>query len=413
MNIIFTNQQEQVIKDAVRWFHSSSKQLFEIEGEAGTGKSVVLFEIIRRLHLKPDQYLAMAYTGQAAIVMRTKGFPNARSIHSTLYNIEKVPIISDYDTKNDKDPLVININTEFNTKNFRYEFIPLSKGELPDSVKLLVIDEAYMVPKSMKKDIIQHGIKVLVAGDSGQLPPIAQPSAFLDGYNTHVLTELMRQAKNDPIIYLARRARRGLPIHTGVYGDRALVIEDTDLTNEMVLNVGNVICGTNKTRDMFNSTIRALQGKLENIPVRGDRVICRANNWDISQCNIALANGLTGTIVSDVTVDKFFNKDRTLFYMDFLPDILPVPFKNLEVHYPHLTSLFEERNKIRQDRYARGEFFEFAYAITTHLSQGAEYRYGIYYEEFLRPSIQNQLIYTGITRFKEAIIYVKKSRKIF
>ena len=43
MNIIFTNQQEQVIKDAVRWFHSSSKQLFEIEGEAGTGKSVVLF----------------------------------------------------------------------------------------------------------------------------------------------------------------------------------------------------------------------------------------------------------------------------------------------------------------------------------------------------------------------------------
>ena len=58
----------------------------------GTGKSVVLNEIQCRLIsqgiIQPSEVLAMAYTGQAAIVMRTKGFPNARSIHSSIYTPE-------------------------------------------------------------------------------------------------------------------------------------------------------------------------------------------------------------------------------------------------------------------------------------------------------------------------------------
>ena len=83
----FTPSQERTIQNAVHWFHHSSNQVFEFEGQAGTGKSVVLWEVVRRLGLKPKQYMPMAFTGQASIVMRTRGFKNAKSIHSSLFEI--------------------------------------------------------------------------------------------------------------------------------------------------------------------------------------------------------------------------------------------------------------------------------------------------------------------------------------
>jgi exodeoxyribonuclease-5 len=221
----------------------------------------------------------------------------------------------------------------------------------------------------------------------------------------------MRQKENDPIIYLAHRARRGDIIHCGAYGNNVIVIEESDLTKNMIMNIGNIICGTNKSRDYFNNYIRTNQGK-DSLPTYGDRVICRNSNWNISIDNIALANGLSGYITSPVSVDRFDNS-KGLFRMDFLPDLLYTPFTDLKVNYKYIMSDYAARNEIKNNRFTNGELFEYAYAITTHLSQGAEYPAGIYYEEFLRPNIQNALNYTGITRFREAMIYVKKSRKFY
>ena len=83
--------------------------------------------------------------------------------------------------------------------------------------------------------------------------------------------------------------------------------------------------------------------------------------------------------------------------------------------YKYINAPYEERNTLKESKFSvfTGEKFEYAYALTTHLSQGSEYPCGIYYEEFLRSNIQNQLNYTGITRMKEFLIYVKKSKKIF
>ena len=61
----------------------------------------------------------------------------------------------------------------------------------------------------------------------------------------------------------------------------------------------------------------------------------------------------------------------------------------------------------------QGEFFDYAYALTTHLSQGGEYNNVMYIEEFLQQQIQKQLNYTGITRAKNKLIYVKKKKKIW
>lgn len=401
--MILNTNQAKVVSEGINWFRNSSEQIFEIDGEAGTGKSVVINEIVKGLGLKPYKCMPMAYTGQAAIVMRMKGFPHSRSIHSNLYELVKVQ-------KPYQDSPFKSVNTMLNTPEYSYEFRPLSVGDLNPNIELMIIDEAYMVPEIMKKNITKHGIKILATGDTGQLPPIGGPPAFLTGNNVHHLTEIMRQSLDNPIVYLARRARRGQPIHCGLYNNRVLVIEEKDLTDNMILDVGNIICGTNKSRDFFNNYTRKLLNIESLLPLYGERIICRNNNWHIEQDNIALANGLSGIVAAPYSANSFNGKTFTI---DFLPDLLNLPFKSVEVDYEYLISPYDIRNQMKNSRFSHGEKFEFAYALTTHLSQGAEYPCGIYFEEFLRSNIQNQLNYTGITRFKEFMIYVKKSKKYY
>ena len=64
--IILNECQNMIASLAVEHCLYSSDQVFEFAGEAGTGKSVVLFEIVKRLGLKPHEVLAMAPTGVMA-----------------------------------------------------------------------------------------------------------------------------------------------------------------------------------------------------------------------------------------------------------------------------------------------------------------------------------------------------------
>ena len=404
--IILNDNQNKIVNAAVDWFYHQSEQLFEIDGEAGTGKSVVLHEIVNRLGLSDTEYMPMAYTGQASIIMRVKGFTNSRSIHSSLYRLELVPASNIKSI--DDNPNII--NTEFNTDNYISIFRKISRDELP-GIKLFIIDEAWMVPEKMKRDIMSFDIKVIAAGDSGQLPPVAGNPAFLTGYNVHHLTELMRQGSDSPIIYLAHRARKGEPIHCGIYGNDAIVIEDKDITNDLLANSQHLICGTNKSRDFFNNRIRKLKGINSPYPVYGDRVICRNNNWKLQVSNIALANGLQGSIMTPLSIGSYYNQDT--ININFFTDLIPIPFYGIEINAKYIISPYDERSHIKNMRYMKGELFEYAYAITTHLSQGSEYDQGIYYEEYLRQNIQNKLNYTGITRFKHKIVYVKRSKKLY
>ena len=241
-NFILNEQQEQIKNEAVHWFNHESSQLFEISGLAGTGKSVLIASILYELGLNSNEVAAMSYTGQAAIVMRTKGFPLAKSIHSTLYELVEVPDNSDA------------LAAKFGASGIRYEF--RLKKFLDPAIRLFFIDEAYMVPDYMVKDIMSFGIKVIAAGDSHQLPPVGGNPAFLTGYGVHYLTQLMRQAESDPIVYLSQRAIHGEPIHNGTYGNNVMVINDNEFIPQMIGFVDCILCGTNKTREMMNSYVR-------------------------------------------------------------------------------------------------------------------------------------------------------------
>lgn len=406
MRYLLNPGQEKIKNEAKDFYYNSYDQVFQFAGEAGTGKSVVLRSIVEELGVREDRILPMAYTGQAAIVMRTKGFINAKTIHSTL--LEPVEV-----EQTDSMGRVI-MDTTFNKPMKTLKYLPRRISR--DDYDLMIIDEGRMVPDELRKLIENPGIKIIVAGDEGQLPPvIGKPAYIYDPSKIHYLTELMRQAKDSALIYLAHRARRGLPIHAGYYPSlygNVLVIEEDELSDQMISYANIILSGTNRTRDRMNKYVREqLLGITSSVPIRGERVICRKNNWGRTVNDISLANGLTGTVVTPPDVTRF---DGDIYFMDFLPDLIDTPFLNLDCDYLYFNAKPEERNFLKNNKYNRSNKFEPAYALTTHLAQGAEYPQGIYFQENMGdPSIRPNIDYTGITRFRNNAIIVIRSRKFW
>lgn len=400
--IILNDGQKKVSDAAVDWYWNSSSTLFQFDGKAGTGKSVVLNDIINRLNLNPENVLPMAYTGQAAIVMRTKGMMNACTCHSGLFEPIETPVI-------DKMTGKVVMDEQFNVPMTTLKFVP--KSFFDSSIKLFVIDEAWMVPKSFRKYIENTGIKTIVTGDSGQLPPIADEPAYLVDGSIYHLNQLMRQNADSPLIYLADRARNGKPIEIGEYGYVTVIYEDE--VNDMMMNMADIIlCGKNKTRDNINKYVRGTIYKHKtDYPMFKERLICRKNNWGKVVDGISLANGLVGTVVMPPSVNGYEDGQLTI---DFKPDLLNNVFRNLKINYNYLNASYGPlKDKIKNSKFTKGELLEYAYASTVHLSQGSEYRFGMYFEEYLSPTIQNNLNYTAITRFKTSMIYVKHRPRYF
>ena len=94
--MIFNAGQAKIIQDAVNHIKHGNEQVFQYAGKAGTGKTAILHEIIRQIGVPLERVAPMTYIGQAAIVMRTRGLYNAKTIHSWLYEPVLEPVFDEH-----------------------------------------------------------------------------------------------------------------------------------------------------------------------------------------------------------------------------------------------------------------------------------------------------------------------------
>ena len=398
MGIILNRGQQEIVNEAIKWYKSGNNQIFQIQGPPGTGKSVTINAIVDALGLDRNRIAPMSYIGAAAINMRIKGFHNAKTIHSWLYRpVDQVMV--------DEHGNIIK-DTYFNKPKTHLAFEP---KPLTD-IDMMVIDEGYATPKSMKQEIESRNLPILVAGDKDQLSPVMDEPAYLVDGKIYYLTEIMRQAENSAIIYLSQRINNHLPIHSGYYGN-VLVIDKDELNDNMIRKAQAIICGRNDTRDAMNKYVREnILGKLSDTPTYGEKLVCRKNNFSIELDGISLANGLVGTVMNNIDPSLFDGKN---YRLDFKPDLMPAVFKGITCDYKYLISNAAERQRIKCDKFSTGEKFEYAYAITAHISQGSEWNNGIYLEEYLSPEVNTRLSYVGITRFRNSCVFVKRKKKFY
>ena len=402
--MIFTDDQERIIQGGVNHILSNEvdDQVYQFEGKAGTGKSTVLFEMIRRIGIPLNRIATMTYIGQASIVLRTKGITNAKTIHSWLYYMEEEPVIQNGEIV--RDPV-------YNKPVTRMVF---RKRASLDDIDYIIIDEAYTVPKRMRKDIESFGIKIIASGDKHQLPPVGDEPAFLVDGKIDYLTQNMRQGEGSKILELADCLSNGYTISPGYYGE-VLIIEDKDLNDNMILNSNIMICAKNATRDELNHYVRhnLLHIPLsQRLPIYGEKIICRKNEWGNEVNGISLANGLIGTVINDISPLDVDRKKKE-FTIDFKPDLFNGIFYDVHCDYEYFTANSSMRMQLKNNPYNKGSKFEFADAITTHLSQGAQYPQGIYFKEYFRKDLQCNLDYTGVTRFSKFVIVVLYTKHLY
>lgn len=393
MGIEFNDQQIHALYDIENWWSDHNDQVYELSGAAGTGKTTLIRYFIERIGLDLTDVAFVAYMGKAAMQMARNGLP-AQTIHSFIYKYEQRVV-------RDDDGNIVTLPS--GKPKIKFEFI---KRDRPaKDVKLIVVDEASMVNKEIGEDILSFGIPVIALGDLNQLPPVFGNPYFLNNPN-YILTQIMRQQEGNPIIYLAHRVLDNKPLKIGVYGRNASVIHRSDL-NEFILEKADIVLtGTNRLRHEINTLFRInIKGitKLE-MPAVGEKIVCRKNNWDRSiGDSIYLINGMTG-YVDYVDRSSFNGKSIKI---DFKPDFLKKRFKNLVIDYPRLYA--SPGSTGEQDSWAfTRDQFEFAYAITCHLSQGSSWPNVVFMNEKMMYNAETykKLQYTAITRASEQLTVV-------
>lgn len=391
-------------KFIAKWAKCPWKQLIEISGGPGTGKTTMLMEALSPLYDINKEVLFVAYMGKATNVMRLNGLP-AKTIHSTIYRFEKEKM---YDGEG-------NLMRRPDGKPMYKPSFELV-GYLPNKIKLIVIDEAGMVPDPMLDDILSFGIPVIAVGDKDQLPPVFGSSRLFKKPDI-VLTEIMRQAKGSAIIELAAAIREGRPLYEGKWGKGVYVVGEEYLKKKSIYKKADmVICGKNKTREYINDYIR---GEIYNIksrfPVVGDKMVCRKNNWNtFVDDDIPLTNGTFGE-VTYIDQSKFTMKSMVI---DFLPDQMDECFYDLPIDNNYLFANIKDRNE--KSYYGNGNLFEYAYATTCQLAQGSQYDNLIVVEEVIGNSdYHRKWLYTAVTRAKKNLILIRpdensiKPKKLF
>lgn len=365
----FSPQQGAAIQSVRAWLADpAGKQVFRVFGYAGTGKTTIAKELAKSVR---GMVLFATFTGKASLVLRNKGC-DASTIHSLIYKVE------------------------VNERTGEASFILNEESDLYDAA-LLVVDEVSMVGGELAKDLLSFDTRILVLGDPAQLPPVKDEGFFINAAPDVMLTEVHRQAADNPIIRMSMEVRETGKLQLGDYGS-SRVLRCSDIGQEglrdLVLGADQVLCGKNRTRIAYNRRIRTLKGLAGAAepwhPAPSDRLICLRNKRQK-----ALFNGAIWE--ARIVGDKFRCFEIEAASVDE-PQRDPLTIEVPEEFFNGTEHKIDWRERQKYDE------FTFGWAITCHKSQGSEWNNVLVFDESgcFREHRANWL-YTAITRAAEKV----------
>ena len=394
-------------KEAIKAINDNNVTI--ITGGPGTGKTTIIKSILEIYRQKKYKIVLCAPTGRAAKRMTETTGEEASTLHRLL-EIGKV----------DEESL-------FKKEN-NYQGAPID-GDI------IIVDEVSMVDMfimSYLLDCIYLGTKLILVGDSDQLPSVGPGSVLQDlieskKISTVHLDKIFRQAAKSKIIVNAHRVNNGKnfinkddpDLEEDSKQDFFFIKENNqEKVLEQVLSLCNgrlkkfgdydffesiqVLTPTKKgvlgTKEMNKALQQELnpsrQGEDEKTSMGaifriGDRVMQIKNNYDMTwekrngeslETGNGVFNGETGTITN-------INEKE----------------KNIRVKFDDEKVCWYQFNELEQ--------LEHSYCITIHKAQGSEFDVVIMIIPQAAPMLLTRnLLYTGLTRAKKLLIVIGNER---
>lgn len=439
-----TGQSELIGKLSSFLVDNRANSAFVLRGYAGTGKTSIVSALVRAMKRLRQPCILLAPTGRAAKVLAAYSGQAAYTIHKRIYRQKKLGEnvfgLTDNLSKNTLY-IVDEASMISNQKDFH---TPFGSGNLLDDLVRYVYSG--------------QQCKLLLLGDTAQLPPVGQKGApalqpdILSRYglqvSEHLLTEVARQALDSGILYNATHIREQLrngqvnllpDITTDNFADiiRLTGNEFTEAIEQSYQQVGAdetlVVTRTNKRTNLYNQGIRSRILWYEDELSGGDRLLVTRNNyyWTEQYENLDfLANGdilevvrvhnireMYGFRFADASlhaVDYDYEIDVTLWLDTLTTDS---PEANYELQqtlwsriaedYPEIRNKRDMWQQIMKSPYYNALQVRFAYAITCHKAQGGQWSHvfidpGMVDDEHLGEDFY-RWFYTALTRAKEKV----------
>lgn len=380
-----TDDQKMALQSFNEW-RTSGRPVWRLNGYAGTGKTTLARWILDILGAEAH---LIAPTGKAARVLTVKTGRPATTIHKLIY----VPVGEERDRVMDElsdlldkgtpesDPEVKRLRADLDYLKEAEGDLKFVKRDLSPPPKFLVVDESSMVSEKIAEDIRSLNTRVILIGDSFQLPPVKAAPGWEEHEPDATLEQVVRTTQEgQPITDAANAIRRGeRPVSNGNF----YIAGRGELDWDDFIKADIVLCGTNKRRRQLNNGIRSRLGFMGDVK-EGERVICLSNNdtFDIT-------NGETFKVAKVGDRLRQPGSCRLVLERDN-GDMIGVP-----VWLP----LFQDDSQIHQC--PRNLIpLTFGYAITVHKSQGSEWNNVVLCDDWERGE-RDRWLYTGITRAKE------------
>lgn len=373
-----------------------------ITGGPGTGKTTIINTIINILEESGLKTAIAAPTGRAAKRITETSGHYASTIHRLLeyYFSESENMMRFGKTK--EDPL---------------------------DYDAVIVDEASMIDLILMNGLvsaIRPGTRLVIVGDADQLPSVGAGNVLRDMISSEYiystkLTEIFRQAKESMIVVNAHRINHGeypdcnakgkdffllrrsaekemletiktlcLKRLPDYYSDISPTVDIQVLTPVRKGLLGSINLNR-ELQDVLNPPCAELEEKQfgDRIFREGDKVMQIKNNYQMTWKNLEDFTEGEGVFNGDVGVihhvDREFNEVTVVYD---------------EVRY--VTYNFNQLDEL-----------ELAYAITVHKSQGSEFPIVIMPVSWFPPVLATRnLLYTGVTRGKRAVVLVGSENKL-
>jgi ATP-dependent exoDNAse (exonuclease V) alpha subunit len=433
--------------------------VFVLKGYAGTGKTSFISAMVQVLPRIRKKAVLLAPTGRAAKVLSGYAGQPAWTIHKRIY-FQRIG-------RDGNISLVLQNNLYRNT--------------------LFIVDEASMIAgsytekdhvfstRNLLDDLMEYvnegeSCKLLLIGDSAQLPPVGMPvSPALDldflksRYSLKIypyeLTEVMRQSLESGILFNATRMRELIASGKVTFplfnlDDRKDVIRITGEDLEDLLHTAFssaehaetvVVCRSNKRANMFNREIRNRILFMENEISSGDFLMVVKNNYfwleprsgpgfiangDIIEIlRIKQTEELYGFRFADVTIRLVDYPGEPTLDVKILLDVLmaDTPALPEEAQKRLFGAVLDEFNdipqralrmeKVRTDPYYNALQVKFSYALTCHKTQGGQWQHVFIDQGYLKEDMIDyeylRWLYTALTRASRKVYLLGFQEKFF